>query len=85
MDKLRLILEDMVENAELWPMDAELIWNSVKTEHTDLTTTIALLHHKIKELEQELKELKTQDPEKTKSVLRKRNNDAIILNWRLKK
>ena len=85
MEKLRYILEDMVQWSEISREDADLIYTTVWNELQDKERAITKLIAEVTIAEQELERFKTAHPQLVVEANRKASNDAIILRWRLKK
>jgi hypothetical protein len=85
MDKLRYILDDMVQWNEIKQEDADLIYATVRNDFLEKERVIAKLIKEVSAAEDELVRFKLANPQTVIEANRKANNDAIIMQFRLRK
>lgn len=85
LDTLRMVLRDMTEHGEVSAGDAELLWNAAQMDLTKFIVQVTAKLDELHEYRRKYEELKNTDLATHRLKLRKQHNDAIILNWRLKK
>jgi uncharacterized small protein (DUF1192 family) len=89
---VRFVLEDMVAHADISSADATILWSTLQRDalrilsHTEmLIKELDKAREELARTKEELAKLKQRRPAAVSALRRKEQNDALILQWRLKK
>ena len=75
----------MVEYDDLARADADIIWDIVAAEQTDMATTIQLLYQRIEELEDRHRLVQKLVPNIDQRLHRYEHNQGVLLHYNLRR
>ena len=75
----------MVDFGDLTREDADIIWDIVAAEQTDMATTIQLLYQRIQEMEDRHRLVQKLVPGIDQRLLRYEHNQGVLLHYNLRK